>query len=234
MPKRARINAKILVDLTILFTKRRLGVVQPYATPRYSMFFETYLLKLFCIFASLRDTFVCMETRASGTHSHIPQLCFEICLETWVVTEFAGMRGFHDHHPTSQTPFKHIIIFNPCLVTNAIIEENRLTAVSWYYSCCLKRLWNPEINKRNCRPLNHCTNRGKEKEIYENIVKRKILSTKGSTGWNEGSKTDVFRRDIYPQINVTLCAVLGYYQEHRIPVNNLWVHLSTITYNLIW
>ena len=82
MPKRARINAKILVDLTILFTKRRLGVVQPYATPRYSMFFETYLLKLFCIFASLRDTFVRVEKRVSETLSHIPQLCFEICLET--------------------------------------------------------------------------------------------------------------------------------------------------------
>ena len=82
MPKRARMNAKILVDLTILFTKRRLGVVQPYAIPRYSMFFETYLLKLFCIFASLGDTFVCVETRVSETLSHIPQLCFEICLET--------------------------------------------------------------------------------------------------------------------------------------------------------
>ena len=60
MPKPAQMNAKILVDPTILFTKRRLGVVQPYAIPRYSMFFETYLLKLFCIFASLRDTFVRM------------------------------------------------------------------------------------------------------------------------------------------------------------------------------
>ena len=155
MPKWARINAKILVDPTILFTKRRLGVVQQYAIPRYSMFFETYLLKLFCIFASLGDTFVCIETRVSETRSHIPQLCFEIYLETWVVTEIAGMRGFHDHHLTSQTPSKHIIIINPCLVTNAMIEENRLTTVSWYYSCCLKRLWNPEINKRYCRPVSY-------------------------------------------------------------------------------
>ena len=82
MPKRARINAKILVDPTILFTKRRLGVVQPYAIPRYSMFFETYLLKLFCIFASLGDTFVRVMARVSETLSHIPQLCFEIYLET--------------------------------------------------------------------------------------------------------------------------------------------------------
>ena len=128
--------------------------------------------------------------------------------------------------------------FNPCLMTNAIIEENRLTAFSWYYSCCLKRLWNPEINKRYCRPLNHCTNRGKEKEIYKNIVKRKILSTKGSKGWTKGSKMDVFRGEIYPQINVTWCAVLGVptiiYQKYSIPTNNLLGRLSTITYNLIW
>ena len=54
--------------------------------------------------------------------------------------------------------------------------------------------------------------------LNEKYCRRKVVQ-------GAGYKMSRFRREIYPQINVTLCAVLGVpiiiYQKHRIPVNNL-------------
>ena len=66
--------------------------------------------------------------------------------------------------------------------------------------------------------------------LNEKYCRRKVVQGR--------REVDVFRREIYPQINVTLCAVLGVpimiYQKYSIPANNLLGHLSTIMYNLIW